>query len=111
MDHIWLSLVEGFWCWQRTVCMNFASTRFGTLQVCKASTLLVLFDFGNDRLDKTNKLLDLFLHLVHFLLGDALLLCTTHTAFLLLQVGMEGSVHYHQLMTFRYHTVDTLFVL
>ena len=91
--------------------MNFASTRFGTLQVCKAGTLLVLVDFDIDRLDKTNKLLNLFLHLVHFLLGDALLLCTTHTAFLLLQVDMEGSLHYHQLMIFHYHTVDKLIVL
>ena len=91
--------------------MKFASSGFDTLQVCKAGTLLVLLDFGIDRVGKANKLLDLFLHLVHFLLGDTLQLCTTHTVFLLLQVDKEGSVHYHQLMTSRYHTVDTLFVL
>ena len=91
--------------------MKFASSDFDTLQECKAGTLLVLLDFGIDRVGKTSRSSDLFLHLVHFLLADTLQLCTTHTVFLLLQVDKEGSVHYHQLMIFRYHTVDTLFVL
>ena len=75
--------------------MKFASSGIGTLQECKAGTLLVLVDFDIDRLDKTNRSSDPFLHLVQFLLDGTLQLCTAHTACLLLQVGMEGSESCH----------------
>ena len=70
-----------------------------------------LLRFDNFLLDKTNRSLDLFLHPVQFLLVDTLLLCTAHTAFLLLQVDMEGSESCHHLLISHHHTVGILIVL
>jgi hypothetical protein len=73
--------------------------------------LLVLVDFGIYRLDKTNRSLDLFLHLVQFLLVGIIQLNTGHTAFLLLQVDKEGSESCHHSPISHHRTVGILIVM
>tara|TARA_B110000211_G_C13956973_1_gene498762 strand:- start:639 stop:914 length:276 start_codon:yes stop_codon:yes gene_type:complete len=83
----------------------------GVFLACTADTLPVLLHFGIDHLDKTNRSLDLFLHLVQFLLVGIIQLNTGHTAFLLLQVDMEGSESCHHSLISHHHTAGMLIVM